>query len=76
MRIHVLYNSSGKILAAVELSEGVSEGTPQVRPVAKPGQHSADLEGPPALAHLGFKDACEKLVVDVTQKVHCLKART
>ena len=76
MKIHVLYDSSGRILAAVELSEDVSDGTPQVRPVAKPDQYTADLDVPPALAHLSFKDACEKLVVDGAQKVLRLKAGT
>jgi hypothetical protein len=76
MKMHVLYDSSGQILAAVELSEGVSEDTLRVRPVAKTDQYSADLDVPPALAHLSFKDACEKLVVDVAQKAPGLKART
>jgi hypothetical protein len=74
--MHVLYDSSGRILAAVELSEGDSEGTLQARPVAAPGQYSADLNVPPDLAHLSFKEACEKLVVDVAEKVLRLKART
>lgn len=76
MRMHVLYDSSGQILAAVELPEVVSEGTLQVRPVVKPGQYTADVDVPPDLAHLNFKEACEKLVVDVAQKVPRLKART
>lgn len=75
MRMHVLYDSSGQILAAVDLSEGVSEGTPQVRPVPKPDQYSADLDVPPGLAHLSFKEACEKMVIDLAQKVPSLKAR-
>jgi hypothetical protein len=31
---------------------------------------------PAALAHLSFKDACEKLVIDVAQEVPRLKARS
>jgi hypothetical protein len=76
MRLHVLYDSKGQILAAVELSEGDSEGTPQIRPVAKADQYSADLDVPPGLAKLSFREACEKMVVDVGQKVPCLKPRT
>jgi hypothetical protein len=76
MKMHVLYDASGEILAAVELSEGASEDILQVRPVAKSDQYSADLDVPPDLAHLSFKDVCEKLVVDVAQKVPRLKART
>ena len=75
MRMHVLYDSSGQILAAVELPEVVSADTLQVRPVVKPGQYSADVDVPPDLAHLSFKEACEKLMVDVAQKAR-LKART
>jgi hypothetical protein len=73
MKMHVLYDSRGQILAAVELSEGVSEDTLQVRPVVKPDQYSADLDVPPGLS---FAEACEKLVVDVAQKVPRLKARS
>jgi hypothetical protein len=76
MRMHVLYDSSGQILAAVDLSEGVSQDTPQFRPVAKPDQYSADLDVPASLAHLTFREACEKMVVDVAQKVPRLNART
>jgi hypothetical protein len=76
MRMHVLYDASGQILAAVELSERDSEGTPQVRPVAKSNQYTADLDVPPAHADLSFKDACETLVVDVAQKVLRLRSRT
>jgi hypothetical protein len=76
MRLHVLYDSKGQILAAVELSEDVSEGTPQVRPVAKADQYSADLDVPPGLAKLSFREACEKMFVDVVQESPCLKART
>ncbi len=76
MKMHVLYDASGQILAAVELSEDASEDTLQVRPVAKPDQYSADLDVPSALAHLSFKDACENLVVDVAEKVPRLKSRT
>jgi hypothetical protein len=75
MRMHVLYDSKGQILAAVELSEGVSDGSPQVRPVAKPGQYCADLDVPPGLAKRSFREACEKMVVDVAQKVPRLKPR-
>jgi hypothetical protein len=76
MKMHVLDDSSGQILAAVELSEGASKNTLQVRPVVKPNQYSADLDVPSSLADMGFKDACERLVVDVTQTVPRLKART
>jgi hypothetical protein len=72
MRMHVLYDANGRILAAVELPEGAAEDAPQVRPVAKPDQYTADVDMP---TNLSFKDACEKLVVDVAQKVPCLKAR-
>lgn len=76
MKMHVLYDASGEILAAVELSEGASEDVLQVRPVAKADQYSADLDVPPGLAKLSFREACAKMVVDVAQKAPCLKART
>ena len=76
MKVHVLYDTSGQILAAVELSKDASKDTLQVRPVAKPDQYTADLDVPSALDHLSFKDVCETLVVDVAQKVPRLKSRT
>jgi hypothetical protein len=76
--MHVVYDSNGRIVAAVRLPEGGPKGTQQVglRPVAKPDQYSADLDVPPDQAHLSLVEACEKLVVDVAQKVPRLKART
>ena len=76
MKMHVLYDASGQILAAVELSESASKDSLQVRPVAKPGQYRADMDVPPAHADLSFKDICEKLVVDIAQKVPRLRSRT
>lgn len=73
MRMHVLYDASGHILAAAELSEGDSKDSLQVRPIAKPDQFQADLDVPPGLS---FIEACEKMVVDLARKVPCLKART
>jgi hypothetical protein len=76
MKMHVLYDARGQILAAVELSEGASKDALQVRPVAKSDQYTADLDVPAALAHMSFKDVCETLVVDVDQKVPRLRSRT
>ncbi len=76
MRMHVVYDSHGQIVAAAELSEDISDDTPQARPVTKPDQYSADVDVPADLAHLSFKEVCERSLVDVAQKVLRLKART
>ena len=76
MKIHLLYDASGQVIAAAELPERSAENTLQVRPVAKSGQYTADFDVPPDLADLGFTDLCEKLVVDTSEKVPRLKART
>jgi len=73
--MHVVYDSHGQIVAAAELSEDISDDT-RARPVTKPDQYSADVDVPPDLAHLSFKEVCERSLVDVAQKVPRLKART
>jgi len=63
MRIHVLHDAKGRILAAVSLK---SEGThPSPRPVAASGQKSLELEVPAEYQHEDLQTICGTLCVDV-----------
>jgi hypothetical protein len=71
MELHVLYNRSGKILAAVPLEEDSSDRTrngnrrlPALRPEPGPGQYTANVKVPHDCAHLSFFEVCTQLVVE------------
>jgi hypothetical protein len=73
MKIHVMYDSSGKIVAAVRLdtdgsakSRNLGRRLEGLRPVLKPGHSSADLDVPTEHAHLTFVEACRQLVVETS----------
>jgi hypothetical protein len=76
MNLHVVYDATGRIIAAVRLPDGQTKtDQPGPRPVVKPGNRSADLEVPPEFAHLSFGEACRSLVVDESDAQPRLKAR-
>jgi hypothetical protein len=60
MKMHVVYDQSGKIIAASRMREGTIGGP---IPVAESGQYSALLEVPQEHAQLTFHDLCRNLVV-------------
>ena len=73
MKLHVMYDQSGRIIAAVRLDvdkttepNKLGRRLDGVRPVMKPGHSSADLDVPPEHAHLTFSEACRTLVVDTS----------
>jgi len=81
MKMHVMYDDSGRIVAAVRLDEGVGSKSSKfgrrlagVRPVVKPGHACADLDVPAEHAHLSFAEACRRLMVDTKAKGPYLKA--
>lgn len=69
MKLHVMHDQSGKIVAAVRLDEDKSKpGRPgqriaNVRPVPKPGFTCVELDVPGEHAHLSFEEACKQLMV-------------
>ncbi len=70
MKLHVLHDRTGRILAAVhldppELPEG---GVGELRPVPQKGQMSGDFEVPCEYADLGFAEACRTLRVDTRSR--------
>ena len=82
MELHVLYDDSGNILAAVRLdSESLQGATigdkriPAPRPVPEPGQYTADVKVPDDLAHLSLFEVCDQLVVEGRGAQAVLKPR-
>jgi hypothetical protein len=82
MELHVLYDASGNILAAVRLDDEVSHGAtvgdepiPGPRPVPEPGQYVADVKVPDELAHLSFFEVCNQSVVEGRGAQAALKSR-
>ena len=66
MDLHVLFDRSGKILAAVDLRrEQASDAAPLPRPMAQRGQRTADVAVPEEFRGLEFLEICTKLVVQV-----------
>lgn len=70
MRLHILYDDSGCILAAVKLGDESSppvamDGKPIPAPCPLPesGQYTADVKVPDEFNHLNFVEICSQLVV-------------
>lgn len=83
MKLHVMYDKSGRIVAAVRLDEGgdlpkhghLGNKIGPPRPVMKLRHSTADLELPAEHAHLSFADACRQLEVDVAHPPPRLRPR-
>lgn len=84
MKLHVVYDETGQIIAAVRLdadttttkAHQLGRRLPGVRPVPKPGHSSADLDAPPEHAHFTFVQACQQLIVDTSDSKPRLKLHT
>jgi hypothetical protein len=74
MKLHVLYDRSGKILAAVRLDDQPL-GIVTPRPVCRPGQFTADVTVPDNFRHLSFFEVCTRLVVEGLGERATLKSR-
>jgi len=81
MKLHVMYDQTGRIVAGVRLDADESKQrdpggmTGTVRPVSKSGHASAELEVPAEHAHLTFTEVCQRLMVDTSGDKRYLKAR-
>ena len=68
MRLFVVYNQTGEIVAATRLDyPPLPPGIGPVLPVVKPGHLSAELELPAEHAHLSFGQACREMMVDIIE---------
>lgn len=67
MRLHVLYDSDGRIVAAAP--SDAADGEMVVRPVAtEPGQEAGEMEVPGELDGADLAEICERSRVDVAQR--------
>lgn len=80
MKMHVMYDNDGRIVAAVRLDENSASKSRQfgrrlggVRPIMKPGHACADMDVPAEHAHLSFAEACRRLIVETKAKGPYLK---
>jgi hypothetical protein len=73
MRLHVVYDRSGKIVAAVRLNSANSN---HPRPVVGEGHTAAEITVPKEHAHLSFSDACQQLRVHASGPSPSLKHRS
>jgi hypothetical protein len=70
VKMHVMHDQSGKIVAAVRLDDDSSQPgrpghrTAPPRPVPTPGFTSIEVEVPAEHSHLSFKEACEQLMIE------------
>src|SRR5439155_4231988 len=67
MKLHILYDRTGRILAAVHLDPAerpYGEAVGELRPVPRKGQMSGDFEVPSEYAERGFVEACGALCID------------
>jgi hypothetical protein len=62
MDLHVLFDRSGKILAAVDLRRE-TDAVPLPRPVAQRAQRTADVVVPEEFRGLDFLEICTSLIV-------------
>jgi hypothetical protein len=64
MRLNVLYDQAGSIVAASIDDEADEGGVPAPRPVPRQGQYAAEIEVPAEFSHLSFLDICQRGVVE------------
>jgi len=67
MKLHILYDRTGRILAAVHLDpteRPYREEVGELRSVPRKGQMSGDFEVPSEYAERGFVEACGALCID------------
>jgi hypothetical protein len=73
MKIHVVYDKEGNIISGgVPLPPSYHVLGPRFGPIAKEGQHAAELEVPEEYATLGLHQLAQRLRVDVKTKPHRL----
>lgn len=67
MRLNVLYDDTGAIVAASLIDEEAGEGDVSApRPVPEPGQYAAEVEVPAEFSQWSFLDICQRGVVEMS----------
>lgn len=67
MKIHVVHDAKGKIVAAIRLNPDPK--VPQLRPMPGRGHSAVELEVPPEHQATDFKILCETMQVDAKKKM-------
>ena len=67
MKLHVLFDRSGTILAAVQLDDE-DPRVPKPRPVPQRGQFTADISVPAEYGEMSFFDVCTRMKVRRREK--------
>jgi hypothetical protein len=75
MKLHVVFNKDGDILAAVQLASGTAV---RARPVAdeQAGHRTADVYVPEEYRHFDLATVCQRMKVDVKGKFADLTAKS
>ncbi len=76
MRLEVVHDKKGKILAAVRVPDSAEEMTHHVSFAPDKGQSTAVVYVPAEHAHWEFIDICQRLRIDVRTKSPRLVLRT
>ena len=74
MKLHVVFNKDGEILAAAQLDSGAPV---RMRPIAdeKAGHRAAEVYVPVEYQHFDFAGVCRQMKVDSKAKLPALKAK-
>jgi hypothetical protein len=67
MKIHVVHDAKGRILAAIRVNP--DSKVPQLRPMPGRGHSSLELEVPPEHQATDFKTLCQTMRVDAKKKM-------
>lgn len=77
MKLHVIYDRQGKVLAAgLPRQPAMEMGGPDFGPDPQEEQHAAELEVPEELTGTKFHQLGERLMVDTRSKPHRLMPRS
>lgn len=73
MKLHILHDTAGRIVAAADISQGASGP----RPVAGKGQRELVIDVPPEHGAMSFLEVCQNLRVDTRNRslVHSSKLK-
>ncbi len=74
MKLHVVFNKDGDIMAAAQLD---GDSPIQARPIAdeKHGHRTAEVDVPKEYGHYNLAAVCQKMRVDAKGKTSVLKAK-
>jgi hypothetical protein len=78
MKLHVVFDNEGKIVAAARLDDEITDQfppRPRIRPLPNQGHQVAELFVPPEHSFMDLAGVCQRLQVDVTGRFPVLKLK-